>query len=57
MGSVFESWSEVEGAYYMGAGTSWETIWLILSMAMCVAALVGGARHELRAYRKAENNH
>ena len=54
MGSSFDSWDAVEGAYYMGAGSSWETIWLVLSIGMCVAALIVGARHELDAYKKAD---
>lgn len=54
MGSNFDSWDAVEGAYYMGASTSWEVIWVIVALAMCVIALVAGARHELRAYDKAE---
>ena len=56
MGSVFDSWSAVDGAYYMGAGTSWEVIWLLISIAMCIIALIGGARHELDAYKNAEDN-
>ena len=55
MGSAFDSWDAVEGAYYMGAGTSWEVIWLFLSIALCVIALIMGARHELDAYKEAEN--
>ena len=55
MGSSFDSWDAVEGAYYMGAGTSWEVIWLLLSITMCVVALWIGARHELDAYKKADN--
>ena len=56
MGSAFDSWDAVEGAYYMGAGTGWEVIWLVVSIVMCVAALVMGSMHELDAYREAENN-
>jgi len=56
MGSAFESWTGVDGAYYMGAGSSWETIWLVLSIAMCVLALWIGSKHELDAYREAERD-
>ena len=55
MGSAFESWDAVEGAYYMGAGTSWEVIWLVVSIVMCIVALIAGSRHEKEAYKKAEN--
>ena len=55
MGSSFDSWDAVTGAYYMGAGTSWEAIWLTVSIVMCVLALVSGSRHELKAYEDEEN--
>ena len=55
MGSSFDSWSAVEGAYYMGAGTSWELIWLAVSIGMCVLALIMGSIHELDAYRREQN--
>ena len=54
MGSAFDTWNDVDGAYYMGAGTSWEVIWLLLSIVICVVALWMGARHELDAYKSAE---
>ncbi|MEM8755613.1 MAG: hypothetical protein AAGF90_21840 [Pseudomonadota bacterium] len=54
MGSAFDSFDGIEGAYYIGAGTSWELIWLVVSVAMCVLALWVGSRHELDAYKKAE---
>jgi hypothetical protein len=50
IGTDITDWSAVEGAYYAGMGT--EAIWLFLSMALCVAALVAGSRHEKAAYRK-----
>ncbi len=53
MGSDFDTWSGVEGAIYMGAGSSWELIWLVLSIAMCIAAIWVGGTHEADAYRKA----
>jgi len=56
MGSAFDSWSGVEGAYYIGANTSWEGIWLVISIAMCVVALIAGARHELSSYKRAQDN-
>lgn len=40
----------VEGAYYSAMGS--EMLWLILSAALCVAALVVGSKHELDAYRR-----
>ena len=56
MGSAFDTWTNVTGAYYPGAGTAWEEIWLVVSIAMLVVALFVGSRHELDAYRKQENN-
>ena len=56
MGSVFDSWNSVDGAYYMGVGTSWEVIWVLVAIAMCIAALISGSKHELDAYKEAENN-
>ena len=57
MGSNFDSCDEAMGAaYYMGANSSWEVIWLLLSIVMCVIALWMGARHELDAYKEAEND-
>ncbi|MEO1549742.1 MAG: hypothetical protein AAFR93_04835 [Pseudomonadota bacterium] len=53
MGSPLESFDGFEGAYYTGAGSG-EMIWLIIAIALCVAALVMGARHELDAYKKAD---
>jgi hypothetical protein len=50
IGTTITDWSTVEGAYYAGAGT--EAIWLTLSLALCIASLVAGSRHERAAYRK-----
>lgn len=50
IGTDITNWSAVEGAYYAGMGS--EAFWLFLSMALLVAALVAGARHEKAAYRK-----
>lgn len=53
MGTSIDDWANVAGAYYTGAGSS-EMFWLIVSAALCVIALVVGAKHELDAYAKAE---
>ena len=55
MGSSFSSYDAVEGAYYMGAGTSWEVIWTVVALACCIVALIAGSRHELDAYKKVAN--
>jgi len=55
MGSNFDTWNDVAGPIYMGANSSWEVIWLIVSIVMCLAALWVGSRHELDAYKKADN--
>ncbi|MEM1264574.1 MAG: hypothetical protein AAGI50_01005 [Pseudomonadota bacterium] len=55
MGAPFESWDAVEGAYYIGAGSGMEWLWLLVSIGLCVLALVMGARHELDAYKEAED--
>lgn len=54
MGSSITSWDGFEGAYYMGVG-GWELIWLVVSIILCIAALYVGAKHELDAYKEAEN--
>lgn len=46
----------VAGAMYMGADTNWEVIWTLVSVLVCIWALIVGSRHELDAYKKAENN-
>jgi hypothetical protein len=56
MGSDFDTWNGIEGAYYMGMNSGWEVIWLLVSIVMCVAALYMGATHELEAYEKAERD-
>ncbi|MEH6478236.1 MAG: hypothetical protein V7727_21255 [Sneathiella sp.] len=48
------TWNNVEGAYYVGANTAWEPIWLFVSIAMCLAALWMGSRHEKKSYEKSE---
>ncbi len=52
MGSAFSDWAQFEGPLYMGANTSWEVIWTLVAVAMCIVALVVGSRHELDAYKK-----
>ena len=47
-------WAGVEGAYYVGAGGTWEPIWLLVSMGMCAFALIVGIAHERHAYKRAE---
>jgi hypothetical protein len=49
-GTDITDWAAVEGSYYAGHGS--EAIWLILSIILCVGALVFGAKHEKAAYRK-----
>ena len=55
MGWSFEKadWSAVEGAYYAAIGSEW--VWLGISVACCVVALVVGSKHELDAYRREED--
>lgn len=50
IGTNISDWSTVDGAYYAGAGS--ELIWLIVSIILCLAFLVAGARHEKAAYSK-----
>jgi len=52
MGSSFENWDAVEGAIYMGANSSWETIWVLVAAGACILALIVGSKHELAAYKK-----
>jgi len=57
MGAPFDTgtWEGVVDTYYNAVGT--EAIWLYASIALCVIALIGGALHEGRAYRSAEQRH
>lgn len=50
IGTDITDWAAVEGAYYAGLGS--EATWLVLSIILCVGALVFGARHEKAAYKK-----
>ncbi len=56
MGWPFEeaSWNGVTGAYHAAVGS--EMTWLIISIVCCVAAMVVGAKHELDAYKRADQN-
>ncbi len=55
MGAPFDNgWEGVAGAMYMGAGSSWEVIWLVISIAICVLAIWKGGKDEATSYRKAE---
>lgn len=47
------TWNVAEGAYYTAVGS--EIIWVLLSVVACIAACVSGSKHELDAYKKAEN--
>ncbi len=52
MGFDLESLDDMSGAIYMGANSSWEVTWLVISIAVCVIACVVGSKHELDAYQK-----
>ena len=52
MGSDFTDWEQATGPMYMGANSSWEVIWLLVAVAICVIALISGSRHELDAYKR-----
>ena len=56
MGSAFDTWNDIAGPYYMGANSSWEVIWLLVAIALCILPLIVGSRHELDAYKKVANN-
>ena len=48
------SWNGVEGAYYTGAGGGGEPLWLLVSIGLCVLALVLGMTHERHSYQASE---
>jgi hypothetical protein len=50
IGTEIKDWATVEGAYYAGMGS--EGLWLALSLILVVGALVLGAAHESKAYKK-----
>lgn len=56
MGFSIETWNDIAGPIYFGANTSWELIWTVASVALCVIALIVGSRHELDAYKKADRD-
>lgn len=46
IGAPFENWSDVAGAsYYTGLGGG-ELIWLVISIVLCVLAILVGHSHE-----------
>lgn len=47
------TWNEVAGALFMAQSST--GMWTIISVVCCVLALVVGSRHELDAYKKAQN--
>lgn len=54
MGAPFDGdWADVAGAYFVGSGGS-DAIWLFISIALCLLAMVVGGRHEKHAYEKAQ---
>jgi len=55
MGSPVDgSWTDFSGAYYVGAGSGMEIIWVFASVGLCVLALIIGAAHEGSSYRKSK---
>lgn len=54
MGAPFEGgWEAVTGAMYPGVGGG-ETLWLLISVAICVIAIIAGGKHEADSYRKVD---
>lgn len=51
MGSPIDSW-EGAAAYFTGAGGASPTIILMLAMAVCVGAIIYGAKSEEKSYSK-----
>jgi len=58
VGAPFEGGWEAaaDAAYYTGAGSG-EAVWLYVSIALCVLALIVGHVHESKAYRRADRDH
>ncbi|MGB0504852.1 MAG: hypothetical protein ACPGGK_01540 [Pikeienuella sp.] len=52
-GISYDTFNDISGAMYLAAGS--EVLWTIVSAVICVAALVVGSKHELDAYKKAED--
>lgn len=57
MGAPFDTgtWNGVEGAYFTGAGGASPTLFLVISIALCVIPLVLGHKHESEAYKRMED--
>lgn len=55
MGFDIDTWNEIAGAMFMGAGSSWTGTWTLVSVVCCILALVVGSKHELDAYKDAED--
>ena len=55
MGIGIDTWNEIAGPLYMGANTSMEVVWTLVSAGLCILALIVGSKHELDAYKKANN--
>jgi len=52
MGSQFTDWVQATGPMYMGANGIMEVVWTVISVAVCIWALIAGSKHELDAYKK-----
>ena len=52
MGAKYSNWALYEGPIYMGANSSWEVIWTLLAVILCVVAVISGSRHEHASYRR-----
>lgn len=52
MGLDFETADAMTGAVYMGANSSWEVIYTLVAVVLCVYALWSGNRHEHKQYEK-----
>ena len=52
MGSQFTDWVQATGPMYMGANGIMEVVWTVISVAVCIWALIAGSTHELDAYNK-----
>lgn len=50
------SWQGITGAIYTGAG-SVEWLWIVLSLACVIVAIIGGWRHEKHAYSAIKKRH
>lgn len=56
MGSAFSDWAEATGPIYMGADSSMEVVWTAVAVILCIAALISGSRHELKAYERMKSD-